>query len=587
MKTALRALALGLGLTAGYAVADGLSFDPSHLTNATVTERMAVGNAATLDPLKTVNVKETLTDMGAALTVNYNVFSQLDLNPSSAPGTTFQIGGYEYVSTRAGNAQNFNGVYGLQGIAVSNGSGSIAAMYAGNGYAEHSGSGLVGLLIGWDGGANIYDGSATNLQGLDGYAYIDGDAAVTNAYGVRAYGTDVEGTATVTTNYGVEIEKTTKAAGATVTNNYGLYVDDFSGVGTTIHRNIHSAGASSDNRFDGAVSVGGNISVTGTTAFPVNATRSVNSGYEMYVQNTNAGASAYSQVSAYNDTNKSAAIGAISSGATFLGLAATGYVLGNAAPLLIYTDASNPIVFAPNNTLAARFAPDGSFLIGTTTDDTELLKVSGTAEITGVLTLGANAVLNTPASVTLTNGTGLPISTGVSGLAANIAPFLGTSTSANLKTAVTDETGSGGALVFATSPTITTPILTLEQGTAPAATTEGEIQWDTDDDRIVVGTGAATKTFRAIVTGTVTYDPASLAAATTRTDTITISGVTTAGGAVSCNAGADPATTAGQCVIANMRASAANTVSITWRNTLDAVTACDVASSTWTCSQPQ
>jgi hypothetical protein len=58
----------------------------------------------------------------------------------------------------------------------------------------------------------------------------------------------------------------------------------------------------------------------------------------------------------------------------------------------------------------------------------------------------------------LTNATGLPISTGVSGLGTGVATFLATPTSANLASAVSDETGSG-SLVFSTSPTLVTPIL--------------------------------------------------------------------------------------------------------------------------------
>jgi hypothetical protein len=67
-------------------------------------------------------------------------------------------------------------------------------------------------------------------------------------------------------------------------------------------------------------------------------------------------------------------------------------------------------------------------------------------------------VLGTPSSGTLTNATGLPVATGISGLGTGVATFLATPSSANLRTAVTDETGTG-ALVFATSPTLVTPAL--------------------------------------------------------------------------------------------------------------------------------
>ncbi len=74
-------------------------------------------------------------------------------------------------------------------------------------------------------------------------------------------------------------------------------------------------------------------------------------------------------------------------------------------------------------------------------------------------------ILGTPQSGTLTNCTGLPVSTGVSGLGAGVATFLGTPSSANLRTAVTDETGTG-ALVFANTPTLVTPVLGVATATS-------------------------------------------------------------------------------------------------------------------------
>ena len=66
--------------------------------------------------------------------------------------------------------------------------------------------------------------------------------------------------------------------------------------------------------------------------------------------------------------------------------------------------------------------------------------------------------LGTPSSGTLTSATGLPISTGVSGLGTGVATFLATPSAANLAAAVTEETGSG-SLVFATSPALSNPTI--------------------------------------------------------------------------------------------------------------------------------
>ena len=76
----------------------------------------------------------------------------------------------------------------------------------------------------------------------------------------------------------------------------------------------------------------------------------------------------------------------------------------------------------------------------------------------------SGGALGTPSSGTLSSCTGLPISTGVSGLGSNVANFLATPSSANLASALTDKTGSGSA-VFATSPTLVTPTLGVASAT--------------------------------------------------------------------------------------------------------------------------
>ena len=99
---------------------------------------------------------------------------------------------------------------------------------------------------------------------------------------------------------------------------------------------------------------------------------------------------------------------------------------------------------------------------------TGVLKGNGTSAFTAA-TAGTDYVapggaLGTPSSGTLSSCTGLPISTGVSGLGTGVATFLATPSAANLASAVTEETGSGN-LVFATSPTLVTPVLGVASAT--------------------------------------------------------------------------------------------------------------------------
>jgi hypothetical protein len=86
-----------------------------------------------------------------------------------------------------------------------------------------------------------------------------------------------------------------------------------------------------------------------------------------------------------------------------------------------------------------------------------------------------NGTLETAAAQTLTNKTisgadntlTVRIANDVSGLGTGVATFLGTPTSANLASAVTGETGTGG-LVFANTPTLVTPELGAATGTSIA-----------------------------------------------------------------------------------------------------------------------
>ena len=91
--------------------------------------------------------------------------------------------------------------------------------------------------------------------------------------------------------------------------------------------------------------------------------------------------------------------------------------------------------------------------------DLRLAGSTGTGTFVGHTSLTlVTPILGTPTSGNLSNCTGLPISTGVSGIDSNVLTWMITPSSTNLAAAVTGETGTG-ALVFATSPTLVSPLL--------------------------------------------------------------------------------------------------------------------------------
>jgi len=127
-------------------------------------------------------------------------------------------------------------------------------------------------------------------------------------------------------------------------------------------------------------------------------------------------------------------------------------VITNTGVLTVNGQSGNATGFATTANSLAQFA---------STTSTELRTLVSDETGSGSLVFSDSPVLITPnigtaSYAVLTNATGLPVATGISGLGSGVATFLATPSSANLAAAVTDETGTG-TLLFSNSPVMVTP----------------------------------------------------------------------------------------------------------------------------------
>jgi hypothetical protein len=151
------------------------------------------------------------------------------------------------------------------------------------------------------------------------------------------------------------------------------------------------------------------------------------------------------------------------------------------APAIMTT--AGDIIYASDANTPARLAKS--------TTSTQYLANTGTSNVPQ----WNEVALATGVSGTLPVGNG---GTGITSLGSNVATFLGTPSSANLRSALTDETGTGAA-VFATSPTLVTPALgtpsalvaTNATGTA-ANLTAGTVTANANLTGVVTSSGNAT-----------------------------------------------------------------------------------------------
>lgn len=181
------------------------------------------------------------------------------------------------------------------------------------------------------------------------------------------------------------------------------------------------------------------------------------------------------RIAKINDASGNAAIALSANGSANYWTFSNGGVLGSIASTATGSDTDITVVHNTKGTgqfKIAAWSLTQPFVInsGTNGQRTTTFAFANTSasyvytfpDASGTL-LYSDGPLGTPSSGTLTSCTGLPVSTGISGLGTGIATWLATPSSANLLSAMTTKTGTG-SLVFGTDPAFTSSISISRSG---------------------------------------------------------------------------------------------------------------------------